>query len=850
MVNPAWPGFGPSRIAWRARWIVAALSAMVSLSSSPSHGGVWTSHGPNGGIVESFAVDPTSPFTIYAGTDGGGVFKSVDGGGSWSALPAGIPTVSGTIITGLVVDPATPSNVYASLTLGIDGGILRSTDGGAHWIFTDVGALFGIAIDPLTPTTLYATGSPSTFKSTDAGATWTALESAHAFSIAIDPVTPTTVYVGAIGGVRKTIDGGAHWTTAGGSFPGGISILAIAIDPTAPSTVYAGTEGGVFKSVDAGDHWAPLGPPAGAFALRTAALAIDAASPNVVYAAGLASAGVGVYKSADGGAHWTDAPLGASVRGLALSSTTLVAGTGEGLFRSTDGAATWTPSNAGLVGTSIISLAVDPEHPGKVYAGSQRSDVARTDVARSADGGDTWSTTTTFDLFGNGIAALAVDPTAPGTVYAGDSALRGVFKTVDDGATWIQVASPETLLNAHALLLDPTDSSIVYAGVLLGGVLRSPDRGATWIPMNTGLFPLVVSMAIDPSAPTTLYAGTDPGIGPFKGVFKTTDAGAHWEPINAGLPTVDGVSVLSLTIDPTNPTTLYAVLTGAGVFKSTDGGASWTAVNNGLDSQFIVAVAADAVVTGTVYVATFDQGVFTTFDGGGTWVPTNDGLYNTNVRTLAVEPGRVYAGTSGSGTFAMAVASTTTSTMALPTTTTTLPPEVLGRAVTIKDPKPGEGGDPSKRKIVVTAKEPASNDALDAVTLARNGALVTITTFGATPTTQTFSLPAPWTLLGTTGAKYGDKHGVNGPVKSAVVKRSSSGVFELRVTISGKVSGDVSQPQVLVVPPNPGSGARLVLQIDGGPSYCVGFGGAADGQVVNKGALVFKVSRPTAAVCP
>ena len=398
-------------------------------------------------------------------------------------------------------------------------------------------------------------------------------------------------------------------------------------------------------------------------------------------------------------------------------------------------------------------------------------------------------------------------------------------------------------LNGQALVLDPTDPSIVWAGVALVGVFRSPDGGATWTPRNEGVSPIVISLAIDPTAPTTLYAGT------VEGASKTTDAGEHWIDISTGLPPLTGTDVQSLSIDPTNPSILYTAVPGVGVFKTTDAGATWHAASNGVPPQFLTAVAVDAVVTGTIYAATFDQGVFTTHDGGDSWAPTNDGLFNMNVRSLATEPGRVYAGTYGSGTFAMAVASTTTSTS---TSSTTLAPVVLGRTLTINDPAPGDdgGGDPSKRKIVVAAKEPASNDALDAAMLVRNGATVTIAAFGANSTTQTFPMPAPWTPIGTTGAKYADKQGVNGPVKTAVVRRSSSGLFEIRLTISGKVSGDVSQPQVIVVPPNPGFGARVVLQIAGGASYCVGFGGAADGQVTNRGALAFKVSRPSAAVCP
>src|SRR5262249_22626534 len=157
----------------------------------------------------------------------------------------------------------------------------------------------------------------------------------------------------------------------------------------------------------------------------------DPADHDVVYASATIGA-TGVYKSIDGGAHWTDTPMPMNASTVALStSTRLLAGTQNGVFLTTDGATSWQTSNAGFAGTSVRSLAVDTANPGKVYAGMEFSS-----VARSADGGDTWTDTAPFDQFGAGITAVAVDPTAPGTVYAGDFGTRGVFKTVDDGANW------------------------------------------------------------------------------------------------------------------------------------------------------------------------------------------------------------------------------------------------------------------------------------------------------------------------------------------------------------------------------------------------------------------------------
>jgi photosystem II stability/assembly factor-like uncharacterized protein len=820
---------------------VAGLAAAI-LSSGAARAGTWTSHGPTGGVVAALAVDPLASSTVYAATSGGGIFKSVDGGASWSPRPIPVPNLSGADVTAVAVDRVTPGLVYATSSSGIDGGFLVSTNGGAQWTFSPLGDLRAIAIDPATPSTLWVAGA-QLYKSTDAGLTWT-MPNANPgwFSIAIDPTAPNTVYVGGSGFVMKTIDGGEHWTFPGSAdLPNGSPIQTIVVDPTAPGTVWAGAVFGIYKSVDGGDHWTSTGPAVGEFGQIVAnQLVLDPVDTHVVYVAGLALDGVGVYKSTDGGATWAPTPVLPGGLSLAmLSSSTLVAGTPEGIFRTGDAATTWDLSNDGLVNTSVVSIAVDTAAPGTVYSGTLRGV-----VARSVDGGDTWTPTAPCDPFGNGVVALAVDPTASATVYAGDGGIRGSFKTIDAGASWASLEGAP--IDGLALALDPTDSSVVFLGAF-GGFFRSPDGGATWTPMNEGISPpIVLSIAVDPTSPGTIYAGT------VFGVYKTIDGAAHWSPVDVGLPPMDHEQdVPSLALDPTNSSILYAAVGdnffNTTVFKSTDAGATWSPANTGITSTAVSSVVADAVVTGSVYVGTRDAGVFVTVDGGATWAPTNDGIFNPDVRSLAAEPGRVYAGTAGSGTFVMSVPSTTTTstTTTSSTSTTTLAPAVLGRAFSVKDPKPG---DPSKRRIVATAKEPASDDVFDAATLVANGASLTITTFGANPTGQTFPMPAPWTPIGTTGARYADKHGQNGPVKSAVVKRSGSGVFEIRVSIAGAL--DDGEPTVIVVPPNPGAGAKLVLQVAGGASYCVGFGDAAGGQVANKGDVAFKVSRPTAAFCP
>jgi len=164
--------------------------------------------------------------------------------------------------------------------------------------------------------------------------------------------------------------------------------------------------------------------------------------------------------------------------------------------------------------------------------------------------------------------------------------------------------------------------------------------------------------------------------------------------------------------------------------------------------------------------------------------------------------------------------------------------KVRGNTLVVRD-----SGSDAQRRITVKAREAASDDTLvgDPTT---GGASVTITVTGATPSSQTFTLPAGvsstkqkpfWTGNAVKGFKYADRKGENGPVKSAQIKLKG-GAFQIKVTIDGK-GGPVD-----VVPPNPGSAGCAFLSIGGGDGYSIQF---ATGKVTNKGARLFKVAKPT-----
>jgi hypothetical protein len=244
------------------------------------------------------------------------------------------------------------------------------------------------------------------------------------------------------------------------------------------------------------------------------------------------------------------------------------------------------------VAISIRSLAIDPQMPTTLYAGTDETDRS---VFKSTDGGGHWGDVSFAD---EAVPALAVDPQTPTTLYAGAWGV-GVYKSLDGGSSWIR---PNFYFGVLSLAIDPRTPTTLYAGAYGSGVFKSIDGGGTWSAVNAGLTNLHVSaLAIDPLTPITLYASTQGG-----GVFKSTDSGGSWSAVNTGLT---NTSVFALAIDPETPTTVYAGTDGGGVFKSTDGGGSWSALNTGLTNLYVTALAVDPQTPTTIYAGT-DGGVF------------------------------------------------------------------------------------------------------------------------------------------------------------------------------------------------------------------------------------------------
>ena len=326
--------------------VLCWLGAATDISSAGAN--AWTGIGPVGAHVTSLAIDPTTPSTLYVGTDGGGVFKSTNGGGSWNPANAGL-TITG--VFALAVDPQTPSTLYA----GGPGGVFKSTDGADGWstvISVDstgfpVWSVLALAVDPQSPSTLYAATviafyDPAgalpmsvVYKSTDGGGSWDIIwfEDTYFISaLAVDPRTSATLLAGGYGGVFKTTDGGSRWSAVSpdvGRANIGV-VWALAADPQSGTTLYLGTEiypwdsttthSAVFQSTDAAGSWHVTS------TQSIHAFAIDPRTPTTVYA-----------------------------------------GVPDGVLKSTDGGGSWSPLSTGVT-SPVSALVVDPLTPTTVYA--------------------------------------------------------------------------------------------------------------------------------------------------------------------------------------------------------------------------------------------------------------------------------------------------------------------------------------------------------------------------------------------------------------------------------------------------------------------------------------------------
>ncbi len=628
--------------------------------------------GPDGGTIDALAVDPLDSLTVYAGApdNGGGVFKTSDGGETWAPVRNGMPL--GASVRSLAVDPSRHTTVYAGTFLGV----YKSTDGGASWSPRNQGLnpdnqVFALAIFPGSPDTVLAGSERGIYRSLDGGATW-----ALANQGLPSPPEPPGPFVRALAaspsaayatvssnGVFKSVNGGASWSAVNRGLPAGADVVALAASQH-DGTVYAATLQGVFQSLDAGSHWAAAnGDLPGGLVIE--ALAVDPGSPATVFA----GTNGGVFRSDNRGTSWSPASSGLTSRDvltLAVSQTgTLYAGTASisafqvspgGVFQSADGGHTWQRRSQGISTLFVTAFATEPTTPATLWV------ITTAGLFRSGNGGGSWSPIDP-GIPGNPVS-LAVDQNLPGNAYvvlsSSSSGNPALVFTASSGKTWRRLPTP-AFSNFFAISLDPRTHGLFLSG---SGVYRSVDGGQTWTAAagrnaNDDIGgDFIFQVVPDLSTPGVLYAAGEKPPGPAlrpppqARAFKSTDGGVTWSRSDTGL---EGAGSLNrILVSPNAPATLYGLSDGP-IFRSLNAGATWEVAAPALPARPLDLVAA---ADGTLFVATQGAGVLTSVDGQ-TWTPVEGLPAQLSATTLRFDPNNprlLYVGTGGIGVQALFLA--------------------------------------------------------------------------------------------------------------------------------------------------------------------------------------------------
>ncbi|MFL5740525.1 MAG: VPS10 domain-containing protein [Flavisolibacter sp.] len=621
--------------------------------------GLWNPIGPFSGIggrILSIAIDPTNNNKLFCGSAGGGIWRSINGGSSWTSVITGFPVVG---VASIAIHPTNGNIIYAGTgevyrvdstgttpnpgntgfsvwkTRGTYGiGILKSTDGGNNWtqVLAKTNAqLFAIQtlkFDPANPNIIYACATDGLYRSTDAGSNWTKIFNVTYVS---DVVINGSTLVAAVGNLENTVkgifrstDNGASWTkiTNGvpASFNGYIKFGYVSSDPnTIVASVGVSESAGVdelYRSTNFGSSWSAL----------------------------------------SGSTHCQWQYWVAHDVAINPSNTTKLIYGGVNLYAYT------TPSTSSSIGTNVHDdvhdIQFDPTNSNIVYV--------------CCDGGIYKSTnasaaTPSFSAINNGLgavqfyASLGVSRTNPSLFVGG---LQDNGQIYYNGSGWNTVGGVGG--DGTACAIDPSnDNNMVVSrdarGIYLStnkGVSASANIASYWGKTNDSRTAFAAPVAYAPSNPSIIYAGSD-------NLHKSVSQGTF--SFNAGGASATNYidaknkTAIALAVSPVNANKIYAstsnfaqydsdvdniYVTGTpNVLRSLTGGTPFTSIkgtgSNVLPNRFVMDFAISKTDDDSVFVAVGGFGTFhiyVTGDGGANWTPAGLGLPDVPFNAVLIDP--------------------------------------------------------------------------------------------------------------------------------------------------------------------------------------------------------------------
>jgi photosystem II stability/assembly factor-like uncharacterized protein len=712
----------------------SASARAQEISEAALERAAWRAIGPAvmGGRIDDVAVDERNASVIYVGAASGGLWKTTNAGTTWEPV---FDRQAVSSIGDVALAPSNPEIVWVgtgepnnrqSSTFG--DGVYKSTDGGRTW--TNVGLrdsqhIGRVIVDPVNPDIVYVAAlgklwGPSkdrgVFKTIDGGRTWTNTlfvdEDTGFVDMVIDPGDRNVLYAAAYqrrrapwgfngggpgGGIYKTTDAGRTWTKLSNGLPQGIvGRIGLAIWRKEARVLYALVEhreaGGTYRSDDAGATWRKVNT-LNPRPMYYSKIHIDPTNDQRIYVLGAP-----FYVSSDGGKTFADPTTGREGANQGMSPTYdvgvhgdhhalwinpanprhLILGNDGGLYYSFDASVTWDKVN-NIPLAQFYGIGVDMQKPYTICGGLQDTHSWCGPSATRYHAGitnDDWHQIN----FGDGMYAQ-IDPTDPDTVYTesqGGNIVRFNRKTGDRKNIKPHPAAGEAAYRFNwtaPILVSPHDPKKIY----LGGnrVFTSPDRGDTWTASadltrneDREKFPLmgvlpspevlsrndgvsawgtITTLAESRVTPGLLWAGTDDGH-----VAFTRDGGKTWTHVQDGIPvlrqrsgpgTIGAGRISRVEPSARDANVAYVAVDrhewddfAPYVYVTRDGGQTWTSVTGNLPSRGWVNVVREHPHNPRLLFAGTETGLFVSLDGGERWTRFTGAFPTVPVDDLLIHP--------------------------------------------------------------------------------------------------------------------------------------------------------------------------------------------------------------------
>ena len=641
------------------------------------------------GRVRGLDVHPTNPDIVYIGAAAGGIWKTTDGGTTWSDKSGSLTRLTfGTI----AIDPNNTNTVYAGTGESIwfynnvtyeGNGLYKSSNGGDTW--TQITNGFGIQtqfsdieVNPGNSNILLASlgsgnwnnQSPTNegvWRSSDAGITWTrTLNVQDAFDVAFHPTNSLLAYAACgnqstSGGFYRSTDGGATWIPSNTGLPTATTIgrMQFDISTSSPSTIFAliynnaalpgGQTTAAFKSVDGGVNWSQISSGvniAGSYngsavndqGSYDLCLSVHPTNSNLVF-----FGNVEVSRTTNGSTiSFVRNPSGYNggigawacyshvdihkIQFAQSNGNIVYLGCDGGVYKSTDAGATWFNVNNDINTIQFYRVASHPTNSSILLGGAQDNG----NFSTSNKGATDW----VFETSGDGMECF-VDYSDPNFVFM-STQYGSLSKSTDGGLNWsgmVGASSTNTAWTAP-FWQHPSNNNYIYAG-WARRIIYSPDKGVNWYYLTASDITSnrITSVAqssvtvVNMMAVSSSYT-TSPDID------ISTNQGVNWTDITTSYTTflstagLSGTNIQRVVADPSSGTTFYitrASYGGGQVIKTTNFGTNWTNISGDLPLVPVNDLFIDPANTNHLYAGN-DFGVYWSTNGGTNWVKLSNGM--------------------------------------------------------------------------------------------------------------------------------------------------------------------------------------------------------------------------------